>query len=1068
MNAVYCCSCKNSSCKKGFGVHGDKKTTTHSCPYCSTVHRVCPRCYQTFTGTSMQSNLIRHMKKDLCFNKKRKVSTTATEFGFHEDSPEPPEPPAANINTPVDMDVQHDGFDASVEWDDDIYGFPDENDVEINTAIENLAGAMHSALSEKEGGVARCGATGVPGGEENLSGKEDENDKNGNTNKLPFKAFSYFEKKESAAYHYQNHHEMLGGLRGVVFRSSQSVINAANHLAYYCLDRYADVKESVHLFEITLLLLDLPGSMMTRFLRVMAQRDSFHSTPMLSETAFPYDRDSANRLCLICKNAVVTNVPSLNVFDIAGHACVSLGGLLDLKCANGVEFDYIQDHEGDISKEGINGTEAAIQMLERVKDYIKKESADQEARKDQDAEKTAVGYLIFWSDGFLRSFIRQKHNGIWILTVTICPPNGESTSDFHTYVLAIGRTGQDHNKVIDYYLNELKQIRCGKLRYHGGDLKEMIYSAFDLIAYIADRPERDSIMQTLHLGTFGKRSLHSGKVDAKVFPSCDNCFKKLLLQAQDPSETSVFNCQQCCNWDVGTDSNAKKYDKVDGQDYPTNTSLNEADLPLHRRIPATHLLPYPLSFDDLRRGAMGGFYGYAFDGWSKKEFDFYMRSCNVNQSLSTDIYQAAKNAKEGGGGDQTAVFRALLPELWLSDYTIDIFIDAPMHQLFHGIIPAVMAMIESFLTDHRKWSEFMEFINPYINQIAQLRLDWCSVKGLPNSNWLAEDALGFARVIIFVYGQFFLNMNLPASVNTSETTRLILAQIIHSLHVMMCLLMSNKKICPDIIEVHIKIFLSSCTRFSESYHDDSIKQFWEDKGNFISLLNLPKQIKKFGHLRLWYEGVRERFIQKPKAVLLNLRQSPSFLIMKMNLLHKNYQLDWMKKEMSENPILKEIISENPQFSGTTEKKQQKRQVYIYKVEDDITGAFDKGIVLCGITIELAGRSNEIHIPYQDGRYKIKLHSLEYSLRKPDEYCGMHYFQFEPSIRNADQREMSFDRTSMHGCTTRYVMLLPLKQNNMPFSQHYAVISHDWNVLLPNGEMDIPGIIMELFQDNYKL
>lgn len=138
------------------------------------------------------------------------------------------------------------------------------------------------------------------------------------------------------------------------------------------------------------------------------------------------------------------------------------------------------------------------------------------------------------------------------------------------------------------------------------------------------------------------------------------------------------------------------------------------------------------------------------------------------------------------------------------------------------------------------------------------------------------------------------------------------------------------------------------------------------------------------------------------------------------------------------------------------------------MEDDITGAFDKGIVLCGITIELDGRSNEIHIPYQDGRYKIKLHSLEYSLRKPEEYCGMHYFQFEPSIRNADQREMSFDRTSMHGCTTRYVMLLPLKQNNMPFSQHYAVISHDWNVLLPNGEMDIPGIIMELFQDNYKL
>ena len=77
----------------------------------------------------------------------------ATEFGFHEDSLEPPEPPAANINTPVDMDAQYDGFDVSVEWDDDIYGFPDENDVEINTAIENLAGSMYSALSEEQKGM---------------------------------------------------------------------------------------------------------------------------------------------------------------------------------------------------------------------------------------------------------------------------------------------------------------------------------------------------------------------------------------------------------------------------------------------------------------------------------------------------------------------------------------------------------------------------------------------------------------------------------------------------------------------------------------------------------------------------------------------------------------------------------------------------------------------------------------------------------------------------------------------------------------------------------------------------
>ena len=141
-------------------------------------------------------------------------------------------------------------------------------------------------------------------------------------------------------------------------------------LPYYCLDRYADVKESVHLFEVTLFLLNLPGSMMTSHLRIMTPKDTFHSTPLSSETVFPYDTESSHHHCLTGENSLVTNVPSLNLFDIDGHACVSLEGLLDLKCANGVEFDYIQDHEGDISKEGINGTEAAKQLLERAKDDI--------------------------------------------------------------------------------------------------------------------------------------------------------------------------------------------------------------------------------------------------------------------------------------------------------------------------------------------------------------------------------------------------------------------------------------------------------------------------------------------------------------------------------------------------------------------------------------------------------------------------------------------------------------------------------------------------------------------------
>ena len=101
------------------------------------------------------------------------------------------------------------------------------------------------------------------------------------------------------------------------------------------------------------------------------------------------------------------------------------------------------------------------------------------------------------------------------------------------------------------------------------------------------------------------------------------------------------------------------------------------------------------------------------------------------------------------------------PTLWDSGYDIRCFIDPPLHLLFHGIVPSVMAAIHSVLKDHNKLSPFETMVNVHLTKIMTFRLDWCKIKNLPKKLWLGEDVLGFTRIITFVYGQFFLRMKLP-------------------------------------------------------------------------------------------------------------------------------------------------------------------------------------------------------------------------------------------------------------------------------------------------------------------
>ena len=82
-------------------------------------------------------------------------------------------------------------------------------------------------------------------------------------------------------------------------------------------------------------------------------------------------------------------------------------------------------------------------------------------RMDVNDKPTKYGSFILWSDGFIRSWVKQKDNNVWIMTITIPDLDGYSSLKYHTYCVAIKKPSNGHQPVIDFYLKEVAMLTKG-------------------------------------------------------------------------------------------------------------------------------------------------------------------------------------------------------------------------------------------------------------------------------------------------------------------------------------------------------------------------------------------------------------------------------------------------------------------------------------------------------------------------------------------------------------------------------------------------------------------------------
>ena len=229
------------------------------------------------------------------------------------------------------------------------------------------------------------------------------------------------------------------------------------------------------------------------------------------------------------KFGIRQNLPHEQVFEIKGHACVSLIGILRHTFAHKICTGFSK--ETDINGSQSNRTRAnGCAAMDALLEHTKKQNLGN--------LPTKYGAFVLWLDGFVKSWIKQKENNVSILTVTFQDADGNATSQFQTFFLAVGKSSKDHQPVLDHYMDEVEILTKEGVDVFCATVEVYKRVQMGLLAYIADRPERHAMLCQLKGEHFGKRTQWPATIDDKHLPYCDKCFwsevKRVLCDCYCP------------------------------------------------------------------------------------------------------------------------------------------------------------------------------------------------------------------------------------------------------------------------------------------------------------------------------------------------------------------------------------------------------------------------------------------------------------------------------------------------------------------------------------------------------
>ena len=857
-------------------------------------------------------------------------------------------------------------------------------------------------------------------------------------------------KQEWELYH-EGGNALFGGIRGVCWRSRYQ-------LELTGIEEVVDLDDARLMFNITSLLMQNTESSNETLYNVLSDITSRMEGDFDSKNEhirIPRNRKDARSICHDGKFGIFNNLPCPTIHDVGGHACMRMQEVLAQHLAQGRGIDFTKTPTTQRKVTGIHGCQAMSDLLREM------------GLEPGDCKSFYAGFTT-WSDTFLRSFVKQKENNVWMYTLTIPDPNGSATSPYHTYCLAVGAGKLDHTPVIDWYAKEIEQLMRGK-DYYCGLTHKYIHLKAGVVAVLADRPEKCFMLKTSLLGTYGQVASWAAEINPDVFPDCKRCFarRQQALLTDRHCRSNLAPCNNCCQWDLNSHSNARKKVPVPSK-YPTECCPDSPEAPEGRAVGARFIVPVRQTFEWMIKTVKYAAHNVRSGVWNKGVMTAYLRTCSIAKSVRENVWNMSRDttnpqsdevfdsyAEEDGeitDGYAPVIQEgsSIIPALWTCKLLMNNYLDCGMHLIFHGVLAYCVEKMDEFITDHGLTPKFEKLVNAYMLDIKSLRLDWCKMKYFPKKQWLAENELALARIIPFIYGLFFLNLDLPVSSNTSESSKIAVQQMFHAMHVMICVLMSPRDANADEVDEHVKFFLSCCDRFAKCYYNDSVKPFWANTGNFPTLLCLGEQRRRHGPIRWYWEGTSERFIQQLKKVLVSMRKTTQYFSGKLSKMYKTNVMDWLKDRLSGAPVVTE--------------RRSARMYFQYESLEEIERKIRLGDVISGFTLK--SDPSKLIVAYGPDRRSGIMNCVEVQrLNRGDarKCVGLAFTKVELKNNEADMM-IDCDVDCVESCMDHYFLMLPLIDRGN-FSQEFALVFEDWDTADENFNKCLPSLCALCLAEN---
>ena len=648
-------------------------------------------------------------------------------------------------------------------------------------------------------------------------------------------------------------------------------------------------------------------------------------------------------------------------------------------------------------------------------------------------------FLMIWSDGFEANNNQRNKHSTWLRTVTICADEKFGISTQHTYLIALGYKQENHDDANMILKNTINKMSKKKLMY-SGKRKQYVDVYTKVLIMSADRPERSELLHILgHTGTTTRRWRFSAYINQEKLPSCKICLTTRLDDIQKKNDdVSTDGCRHCCNWNYNSRCRHIQYEKP--KLYPKTKHPTSPQAPRERDVNnLTYLEPVEQTIEWLKMGCRFCFHNVFYSTWNLGVAKEYMRSLGVTHAFSRKyVISTAKQllAEQPNHPDPSSTLK--FPPLWEINIKMDQYIDVPMHLLFLGITKAIIEFTFQWITLHERLSSFGQYVHPLHRNIQQIQSEFCRLESFTcsgstsTSGWKSENYLAFCRCINYSFGYIsqFISNDYKREKDAFE-------HVHHLLLCMMARLMTNIPVTLTEIDQHIKAFLSMfdiCEKvtFVESTND----MIWYSKSNFLCLLNLREQIHKYGPMRNYWEGSRERYIHEIKQYMERTRDTTSFLKTQLEKLMKTNTISNLCRETE--LITKKVSYER--YNSFVSYKNIEMAVNIIQYGKPISALYKEEELL-----------DMVYIPIRDKR-KINLHKVNFE----DDQGTYEYNSHYASINIETEPTKSFESVKNVDIQT-YCPALCLPRFIQSSKYVYMVLASNWLYRSSDGKFKLPTI-----------